>query len=406
MVTKFKRHTGYSSYAAWPKDHSLHSKTEQSPSVIVNQVSRSDTVRNAVDQTGWRPPSQYHSSGFSQTGWFGQSSRSTRSYDPIDVWEMRGALDAPHFIMPPLYRTGSVPSWLVDRTVNRALIDLKDSTVNYAQMLAESAKAASMVASNAKILIAAFRYACKGNMRAAANELGLDRRSFRNTFTLKRKRNGSYDRRASSRWLELQYGWMPLLSDIHGVIEDFEKGFLREPRFAVTKESRDTSTESNVVTSDAGNKYNRHTVIRKDTIENICRVRLDFVLDAPTLRTISQKGFLNPTLLAWELLPYSFVVDWFSPIGEFLETLDSTSGLTFKGGSITTFQKIRSVSTSIPRPTASGDTCVGGFQGYGESHRMDRRVLTEPPSGSLYLKNPFSVSHALNALALLRVAFK
>lgn len=35
-----------------------------------------------------------------------------------------------------------------------------------------------------------------------------------------------------------------------------------------------------------------------------------------------QLGLVDPATVVWELIPYSFVVDWFLPIGSYLENLN------------------------------------------------------------------------------------
>ena len=50
-------------------------------------------------------------------------------------------------------------------------------------------------------------------------------------------------------------------------------------------------------------------------------------------RTMAQWNLgSNPLLTAWELVPYSFVVDWFVPIGDFINQYASTDGLVFISG--------------------------------------------------------------------------
>lgn len=36
-------------------------------------------------------------------------------------------------------------------------------------------------------------------------------------------------------------------------------------------------------------------------------------------------GFTNPAAVLWEATPFSFVVDWFLPIGDYLKTLDGST---------------------------------------------------------------------------------
>lgn len=44
-------------------------------------------------------------------------------------------------------------------------------------------------------------------------------------------------------------------------------------------------------------------------------------------------GLLNPLEVIWELVPFSFVADWFLPIGDYLSALDASSRFTHEGGS-------------------------------------------------------------------------
>ena len=51
-------------------------------------------------------------------------------------------------------------------------------------------------------------------------------------------------------------------------------------------------------------------------------------------RAFNQLGLLNPVSLAWELVPWSFVVDWVLPIGSVLSALSAPAGLIFIDGSL------------------------------------------------------------------------
>jgi hypothetical protein len=52
-------------------------------------------------------------------------------------------------------------------------------------------------------------------------------------------------------------------------------------------------------------------------------------------------GLLNPLSLAWELLPYSFVIDWFLPIGDYLAATTASAGMTWVNGWSRTERKQR-----------------------------------------------------------------
>lgn len=45
-------------------------------------------------------------------------------------------------------------------------------------------------------------------------------------------------------------------------------------------------------------------------------------------------GLLNPLEVIWELVPLSFVADWFLPIGDYLSALDAPFRFTHIGGTV------------------------------------------------------------------------
>lgn len=63
--------------------------------------------------------------------------------------------------------------------------------------------------------------------------------------------------------------------------------------------------------------------------------RVSVTVTGAAIQAASQYGLNNPSLIAWELVPYSFVVDWFLPVGDYLERLGAFSGLKFSDYSYT-----------------------------------------------------------------------
>jgi hypothetical protein len=123
---------------------------------------------------------------------------------------------------------------------------------------------------------------------------------------------------------------------------------------------------------------------------------------------MSQLGMANPLSLAWELLPYSFVVDWFLPIGQFLSSLDYALGLEFRYGWMTV-QHRQSWNSRLTRThgTQFGfEADWSGGTGNGKGFYMHREALHSFPFPPLpVLKDPFSPIHMANGLALLSEAF-
>jgi len=68
------------------------------------------------------------------------------------------------------------------------------------------------------------------------------------------------------------------------------------------------------------------------SFERGCEVGITFALRNQTLYDLDRYGLLDPLSLAWELLPLSFVVDWFTGVGNFLDSWTRPLGLAFLDG--------------------------------------------------------------------------
>lgn len=367
-------------------------------------VVRDDIRKSRPSVTGWRDPSPYTASSAKHVPWFGSVERSQpfggSSFEYRRYMGSLLAIDEGAYRPEPIPRTipspSSVPESLVTQCENRALKKLKDMEVNLAVALAEASKAAAMVTSTATDLAKCISHIRKGQFALAAADLRLPSSAFARPW-----RKPRTDREVARRWLEVQYGWLPLLADVYGVTRDIQKGFLREPRVSVTHASSEVSTSEEEIPNKGIYVERRRTVTT-----NRVKVHLDYVLGTAALQQLSQKGLTNPAVVAWELVPYSFVVDWFVPIGEYLETLDSALGVTFKGGTVTRSVVVeRTSSLGILNPASWRGTFTADAKSASRSFAMERQVYSRPPSGGLYWKNPISLKHALNALALLRVRF-
>lgn len=236
---------------------------------------------------------------------------------------------------------------------------------------------------------------------AACDALGLPRHK-----TSFRKENlGPGSKKLAERWLELQYGWKPLLSDIYGAYEEARSHFDSDPRISVVSTARAAISSSEVRTQstyEGGINY----LFEEDGFHRV-KVRLDCSISSAATVRASKVGLTNPLEVAWELIPFSFVLDWMLPVGNWLSSFDASFGLTFLGGtvsrvtSVSRLHKIVGISPgSNPDRllSANGQAASGVFS-------FGREVLSSPPSVMPYIKNPVSVIHALNAMALLRTQF-
>lgn len=112
----------------------------------------------------------------------------------------------------------------------------------------------------------------------------------------------------SGLWLEMQYGWRPLIQDVY----ESHKAFVeltqapRKTRFHVSHSVKAQYAQSN-------------SYARWDNPSSCSRrVTCELVEELGAGRSL---GLLNPASVAWELVPFSFVADWFTPIGDYLDAL-------------------------------------------------------------------------------------
>ncbi len=121
---------------------------------------------------------------------------------------------------------------------------------------------------------------------------------------------------AANLWLEYHFGWSPLVQDIYNAV----KVLSAEPpsnRVRATGrwlEPIDQTQGSNPV-------YRR---IGTYECKTLCGAEV--YVSNPNMALANQLGFINPATVAWELVPFSFLVDWFLPVGRFLESFSDLLG--------------------------------------------------------------------------------
>jgi hypothetical protein len=148
-------------------------------------------------------------------------------------------------------------------------------------------------------------------------EAGQTRRmlmGFREAEALARIRGSSISRTVANGWLEFQYGWRPLFGSLFGAANELVNKVLNTLRkFKVHA--------SLPFWEDVTYNSNGFTVRRKTGGYQACTIACVFEVPGFSLDRFSS---LNPVSLAWEVIPYSFVVDWFLDIGSFLRSLETS----------------------------------------------------------------------------------
>lgn len=275
---------------------------------------------------------------------------------------------------------------LTNRTLNNLFGKIKGADFNAAISGAELPKSIKMIGDSALKIGRAYKQAKKGLSR------GLTRQSRKQHFadasrTLTGK-GGSAEGKVANNWLELQYGWLPLVNDM------YEGSKFVESKLQTIKQDFRVGSEVDETALFYGERY----------AAKQCKRRMQIIVDLTEQVPLSaQLGLTDPASVAWELMPYSFVIDWALPIGPWLSA--ATAARTLKGLTCSTHYLRTEVSG------LQGDQFYvrsGGGTFHLERVFMDRSVGGTVPNASLPSFRPLekvaSVGHTLNALALLNRA--
>jgi len=267
---------------------------------------------------------------------------------------------------------------------------------------AEARQTGDMVLSSARTLASSFRSLRRGDLVGAMRQLGLGAPTREEFRRFNRRHGRDAWSAASNRWLELQYGWKPLLNDVKNAAETLAEtqadssSTVGTVRSYQSLETVDIDSDFQVEISPPG--FARKTRRQTESWKGCWRF-------SPTgLSTVASLGLLNPLSVAWELTYLSFVIDWFLPIGRYLETLDSSFRFTHVGGSLGYRREVHSYFENFRRSGIPGS-------GTYESHhfQVTRTPFTQIPSlglNSIRFEPHLGASRVLSGLALASQAFR
>lgn len=125
----------------------------------------------------------------------------------------------------------------------------------------------------------------------------------------------------SDAWLELRYGWRPLMYDIQAAEEAYlslQRGKEKLLR-ASASSSEDDETYVVKPESTVWNYGDSLDLAGAHIIHNVVQTKTSLKVRAGVGHKRSfqnQTAFIDPVTTAWELVPFSFVADWFINIGD------------------------------------------------------------------------------------------
>lgn len=258
---------------------------------------------------------------------------------------------------------------------------------NMGVAIAESKESYGLAVGTVKRFAVGILQLRKGNISGCLRALGASPRSRSHMRTGSSRPLSTHD--VSSLWLEIQYGWRPLLQDVY----ESQKALA-----AITDKMRRTSFSANhSIRFVEDTSWLPYYSVQKDiTISRRIIAELNELPSAG--RSLSLQ---NPGSVVWELTPFSFVADWFIPIGTYMDVLNSIPNL--QGRFLTTERVII---------RGSGVGKSGGY--IGSSVNCYTTEITRTSSTSLSVPRPefkplpmaLSSGHIKNAIALLHQQLK
>lgn len=275
--------------------------------------------------------------------------------------------------------------------VGKVASGAKDHSFNLGVATAQGGQTVKLVLDTARRLTGAARALKKGRIDLALRNLGAPPKP---TGRVRYDPKTLNHKDISAMWLEIQYGWKPLLMDIHASATAYE-AIANKPRILAYK-VRISGREKHSTYSDADYTMGRFEKHSKQIIVELLE----------SLSVSRSLGLQDPASIVWECVPFSFVVDWFIPIGSYLEALGTVPFLT--GRYLETYM----VDKSSHATGKEGYPWHDIFKGATGSARHIRIVRTNlgsslsvPTPSFVALPKALSPGHIKNAIALMHQVF-
>lgn len=196
----------------------------------------------------------------------------------------------------------------------------------------------------------------------------------------------------ASLWLELQYGWKPLIGSVYDAYDESFRHILNKTstyKGRYTSRSNDLvkCTDASSMCQVASQRKGRHSVQIEVTIDHSKEI------------DIGRWTSLNPMSIGWELLPYSFVVDWFIDVGSYLRNAETALlySRAFRSGFVSTL--LHSKYTGATWAAPYGPIT---WSGEAEYCQFSRTLLTGFPTPTRpIVRADLNATRLLNAAGLL-----
>lgn len=193
----------------------------------------------------------------------------------------------------------------------------KDTASNLVN-LAEMGQSMAMLSNRTLQAAEIFRNIRQKNLAGAVLALRM-----RDDDGFERIRRRDRARKSGDLWLEVQFGWKPIALDIKKSMDILEREFDTARLRGVSESWR---SNSKPFEGAVGQRDFRNAGSSNLKVAASGRV----VPTNPNLLLANQLGLVNPALVAWDLVPFSFIVDWFIPVSKYVESYTNDYGCSLR----------------------------------------------------------------------------
>lgn len=277
-----------------------------------------------------------------------------------------------------LIGTPSIPSEERNEAVTKSLNDIANQKANIGENLATLGQTIRMFKNPVQAYVAAIHSIYRNKSL----------RPFLRKSYSQLRREG-VDRVIAGNYLQYVYGFAPLMQDIYGISE-LAKSAGKKPLFVNGSGTAVRMLESDgLFYSNASWDQDEYMQLGAEC-RTKCKLWAKLSAEYSVTRTLNQLGLLNPVSLVWDLVPFSFVIDWVLPIGPVLSALTAPAGLDFVDGSISRRVSAHGDFTVFPRGWANTTTLEGhpgggavAYEGY-----TRQRINSWPQPGLWFDSDP------------------
>jgi hypothetical protein len=305
--------------------------------------------------------------------------------------------------------TASIVQDLRARAIANANSRTRNATAGWGENIAQAHHLQNLIVDTAGRLAKGLRAVRRGRFLEAARSFGLS----------DIPKGTGKSKALADNWLAYRYGWAPLLSDVYGSMVALYE-YHRRKHIGFASGHASTTYNEGWITSNYGygstyydssswyktSQDGAFSVKKRRSYELSYHVGYIYRVTNANAALSQSLGLSDPVSVAWELVPFSFVADWFVNVGDVLEQIGVFTGKEFITGYETYVCKVLHEAeggfcTPYLYTILSQRNAKAGKMEY----YMERKVLSTQPTFGLHLNNGFSWKRSLDAISLLRQAF-